>query len=46
MRISFFLQTITPANKNHYQASKNMFEVATKLLEKGAEVAIQKCSLK
>ena len=31
MLISFFLQTVTQKNENHYQASKNMFKVCNKI---------------
>ena len=31
MLISFFLQTVTQANKNHYRTSKNMFKVSNKI---------------
>ena len=46
MLISLFLQTITQANENHYQASKNMFKVSNKKGQKGAEATIRRCSLK
>ena len=41
MLISFFLQTITQANENQYQVSKNMFKVSNKITRK-----MRRCSLK
>ena len=40
MLISFFLQTITQANENHYRSRKSMFKVSNNITEKGVEPAI------
>ena len=46
MLTSFFLQIINPANKNQYQASKNVFKVSNKITKKSAGEAACRCSLK
>ena len=45
MLISFFLQTITQVNENHYQTSKNMFKICNKITRKKCRSNLSKVFL-